>query len=447
MKAKSAHILGAGKSGIAAANLLINHGWNVFLSDDCDDEKIRKLKNDLKSKEIELYLNGHIKALSQPADLVIVSPGLKPGSIAVESRKREGVEVIGELELGWRYSKGKFIAITGTNGKSTTTALLGKIFNLINDNSFACGNIGLPLSEIADQTDQNSLLSIELSSFQLVSIADFKPNISVIMCITPDHTDYHGGFENYKQAKALILSNQDTDDWVVYNTDDANVRSIVCNVRCQKFPFSTKKELSEGAFLKDDCLVVRSERQNSLSIPRENFSPIGAHNSANALAAMSAAILSGVRAPKIKKGISSFKGLPHRLEFVRNFNEIGIWNDSKCTNPDSGRVALEAFNAPIILVAGGKSKGDSYKPLFRLIKEKVRKIIVIGEVANQMESELRRATEIEHAGSLSESVEKAVAYAKKGDVILFSPLSASFDMFDNFEDRGNQFKKIIMGLK
>lgn len=447
---KKIHIVGLGKSGLAAAELMLSKGWGVILSDDNSNSSLLEKAGILEKAGAKVFLDGHDAALLHHVDLMVVSPGVPLNSEVVKKRHNQSVRVIGELELGWENLFGTVAAISGSNGKSTVTSLLGQIFAKTGRSAFTAGNIGLPLCDIVRKTGDDSLISLEVSSFQLMSIEAFRPDVCIITNVTPDHIDWHGGFENYKKAKAKLWSNQSKRDWLVYNADDEVVREIIADANSQRFPFSISRMLHQGAYVANDklCFVnlPESTGEKHIEFDLDIVKIPGKHNQANALAAISAALLLDIEVDVIKAAVSEFHGLPHRLELVRKLDGVEYYNDSKATNTDSGRVALQAMTKPVVLIAGGRGKGEGYKSLISIAEEKVKSLILIGEEARQIERDLGEIAPVQHCSTLGEAIKTARKNAKDGDVVLFSPLATSFDMFLNFEDRGDQFRALVMDL-
>lgn len=443
MPQKTAHIIGLGLSGLSAARLLIAEGWSVIGSDDRNDLGNASEITQLEQDGMEIHLGNHESAAKQVVDLVIVSPGILLNSDVIQFRKSQGVELIGEAELGWRYSNGKLVTITGSNGKSTTTALLGEIFDQTAQPSFVCGNIGLPICDIAKQTTPESLIAMEISSYQLMTIVDFKPNVSVLLGISPDHLDYHGSFDNYVTAKSRLWENQSSEDYLIYNSNDANVIKMVEGARTNLVGFSVPTEDDHSKQYK-----LHAEINESLaaSVSLDDFRLPGKHNQINALAGMFAALLIGVSPAIIESGVRTFNGLPHRLEMVRELNDVIYINDSKATNPESTICALEAMETPTVLIAGGLSKGGGFRMMRDIIAKKVTHLILIGDCANEIEADIGDLCSVHNTGRLWESVSLAAKLANKGESVLFSPMAASFDMFKNFEDRGDNFKYLVNKL-
>lgn len=443
MSPKTAHIIGLGLSGLSAAKLLISEGWNLIGSDDSEDLDNSSLVMELERDGMEFYLHGHDKALNQLVDLVIVSPGVPPHSSVISTRISQGVEIIGEVELGWRHCNGKLVAITGSNGKSTTTALLGEMFAHSDQPSFICGNIGLPICDIAQQTTPDSLIAMEVSSYQLMSIVNFKPDVSVLLGISPDHLEYHGSFENYIAAKSRIFMNQSSSDYLVYSSDDEVVNSLVEKVNPQKVGFSI---IPESKNIDQNRLYTGLNRDVNVKVNINDYQLPGKHNQRNALAAMISALLIGVSPENIERGIRTFNGLPHRLEMVKEIEDVIYYNDSKATNPESTLCALEAMVRPTVLIAGGQSKGGGFRMMRKIVSEKVTNLILIGECADEIEADVGDSCPVHNIGRLQESVALAAKLAKSGDAVLLSPMAASFDMFVNFEERGAIFKELVRKL-
>lgn len=445
--AKQAHMVGLGRSGLAAIDLLVQNGWQVIVSDDNDSDELRNLTATLKERGVITFLNGHDEALRTPVDLIVVSPGVPWNAGVLNLRRLQNVEVIGEVELGARHCRGRVAAVTGSNGKTTTTKLLGDLFAASGRPYRTCGNIGLPFTAVVSDTAEETLISLEVSSFQLEGIVDFHPEVAIIMNLTPDHLDRHGSLEGYANAKSRLWRNQSAADWLIYFHDDPIVDDMVRDAPSRLFPFSVKDQLEPGACLVDGNMVVTTPQGDSISIKRDTLALPGVHNTANALAAISAAKLMGIENKVIRSAIENFKGVPHRLEFIRELDGVRWINDSKATNVDAGHWAIEAIDDPIILIAGGRTKGGGFESLHNGIREKVRLLILIGEAAEAIESDLGEYTKVVRANDMSTAVSEARKNASAGDSVLLAPLCASFDQFKNFEDRGDHFRKLVMGLK
>ncbi len=459
MTPRRAHVFGLGVTGRAVVDWLLKNGWMVIVSDDMVSESLEAMAAELKGSGAEVLLGGHRGALGRTVDLVVLSPGIPPATPAVQERIRQGAEVIGEIELGWRSSQGTFAAVTGANGKSTTTALLGEIFRLSRRKTFTVGNIGVPLIEIADATDNNSLISLEVSSYQLETIVNFRPYVAALLNITPDHLERHGSLEGYGRAKAKIWQNQTDSDWLVFNADDPMVVNLIQTAKSTKVPFSLAGPLTMGGWIEPvgrttvrptdtpSEFVFKLPNHDDFTIPRGLSSLPGRHNEANILAAVLMAKLCGISNEAVNQGVSSFKGLSHRLEMIREFEGVTYINDSKATNIDAGRWALEAVKAPVILLAGGRPKKGGFQGIRHSILKKVKIIVTFGEGASEIERDLGDLVETVHVADLAAALTVARRLAVAGDTILLSPLCASFDQFQSFEQRGDVFRQLVRDLK
>lgn len=446
MKGRRAHIIGLGRSGIAAAKLLMSREWSVIASDMADKDKLDDAIQELTDAGAKVFTGGHDEALEIEVDLAVVSPGVPLNSKVVSQLQRRDVQVVSELEIGWRYCRGKVVAVTGTNGKTTTTALLGDIFLESPYLSFSCGNIGIPLSAVADMTNDETLLAVEVSSFQLLTMESFRPDVAVFLNLTPDHLDWHSSFEEYAEAKSRLWVNQTEDDWLVHNADDPEIEKLILSASSRKFPFSLIREFRTGAFYKNKELVVRLPDHSEFRLPRSDLKLLGLHNVENALAALSAALLLDVDSKVIQAGVAGFEAIPHRLEIVRELDGVVWINDSMATNIEAGLAALEAMESPTVMIAGGKAKGSDFRRLRAEKLQRVKRMILIGEAADLIERDVDGVVDVVHAIDMADAVEKARQSASAGDVVLLSPLCASFDMFRNFEERGDAFKRLVMKL-
>ncbi|MCL2145019.1 MAG: UDP-N-acetylmuramoyl-L-alanine--D-glutamate ligase [Endomicrobia bacterium] len=433
-KIKCAGILGLGKSGIAAANLAVKLGYKVFGSDSGKEREIKNL-----SKKAVKEFGGHSDKILN-SDVIIKSPGIHFDAEILKKAKKNKIPVISELEFSLDNSKyKKIIAITGTNGKTTTTDLISKIIKAAYKDSIVAGNIGFPLSDKALKTTKNTIITMELSSYQLEDTPDFRPDISVLLNITPDHLEHHKTMVKYAAAKSVIFKNQKKNDFAVINFDDKKCRDLSALTKAKKI-FISRKPLKEGVFYDEGKIRIFLNKKKITVTPKIKIP--GMHNVENILAAAAASYCAGVKPEIIEKVISFYKGVEHRIEFVKEVNGVHYYNDSKSTNVDSARVALEAFTGNILLIMGGLDKGAPYTPLKKLVKEKVKKIFLIGEAAKKIKKDLQGAV-FADCGNIETAVKQAFACAEKGDIVLLSPACASFDQFKNFEERGKVFKKMV----
>jgi UDP-N-acetylmuramoylalanine--D-glutamate ligase len=433
---KNIGVLGLGKSGVAAANLAVKLGYNVFAS----DSKEKKIKN-LNKKTIKEF-GGHSDRILN-LDVIIKSPGVHPDIPVLKKARKQKIKIVSELTFSLENSKyKKIIAVTGTNGKTTATDLISKIIKAVHKDSIVSGNIGFPLADKALKTTENTFITMELSSYQLGDTPDFRPDISVLLNITPDHLEYHKTMEAYLKAKENILINQNDGDFAVINYDDKICRKISEKTKATVIFFS-KKPLKKGVFYDNGSIVINIEEKRSVIKPKINI--VGTHNIENILAASAASYVAGVKLAVIEKIVSKYKGVKHRIEFVKTLNGVDYYNDSKSTNVDSTRVALESFDKNILIIMGGRDKGISYTPLEELVKQRVKSIFLIGEASDKIKKDLSGAFFV-NCVNMENAVKQIFRAAVRGDIALLSPACASFDQFENFEERGKVFKKLVLSL-
>jgi len=432
-----AGVIGAGRSGVAAARLLHRLGARVLLSDH------GRVQGGL-PKGIEIESGGHSRRLLD-CDLLVRSPGV-PGHLPVlEQARRKGIPVWSELELASRYTKAKhLIAITGTNGKTTTTTLVGEFFKTTGRRTFVAGNIGAPLAEVAQRTTPSSNVVLEVSSYQLENIETFHPSISAILNITPDHLEHHGSMKAYVQAKARVFENQTKGDVCVLNADDPWCRRLAKRCPARVFLFSRKRKLKSGIYWEGGDVVIRWGGIRGQWLLETNLP--GPHNVENILASVAMAMTGGVPLSDIRRVLRGFHGVEHRLELVRTLRGVRYINDSKATNVDSTRVALASFTEPMIVIMGGEGKGAPYAPLKPLLKRNVKRILLIGEDTPVIEKELAGIAPMERRHDLPGAVARAAQIAEPGDSVLLSPACASFDQYKNYEERGRHFKTLVKNL-
>lgn len=442
-------IIGGARSGVAVARLLGRKGADVFVTDSKQIEE--DFARELDAAEISYESGGHSdRALD--ADFIVISPGVPDSAPIVRQAVGQGLNVYSEIEAASWFCRAPTVAITGSNGKTTTTALLGHVFRTAGLRTFVGGNIGTPFSSFTDEADSDSMVVLEVSSFQLDHIDAFRPKVSMLLNITPDHLDrYDHSFENYARAKFRVFENQHDDDIYIYNHDDQVVRERSAQLKSERaslsiLGFSQESELEEGAFLRGNELILRINQEETL-MRAEELTLQGKHNLYNSLAAAVAARVMEVGSDVVRESLMSFEGVPHRLEFVRSLDGVRYVNDSKATNVNAVWYALESFKEPVVLIVGGRDKGNDYSSLKPLVRHKARGIVAIGESADKVTQELGgEAPYCVEADTMEEAVALARAMAEDGDVVLLSPACASFDMFENYEQRGDVFKRSVNEL-
>ena len=443
---KRVSVIGAVRSGVGAAKLVKKTGGVPFVSDVAMESKIKSSVSLLKENEIEYETDVHSEKVYQ-CDLMVVSPGVPSDAPVLKEAQKREIRVISELEFASRFCKGKIVAITGTNGKTTTTSLCGHLFNVCGHKTYAAGNIGLAFSEIATDVKEDEFVALEVSSFQLDLIDKFKPNVAMILNITPDHLNrYENKFENYVESKFRIFKNQDENDYLILNKDDQTTERYLKNHKSKSFYFSLNKEIDNGCHLNNEQIIFNRESQPEFSFPINEMLIRGEHNIANAMAVTNTAKIFGFDNEKIREGLRTFKGVEHRLELVREINGVKYVNDSKATNVDSVWYALKSFNGPLFLILGGQDKGNDYDRVKDLVEEKVKKIYAIGSSAEKVYNYFHNIVKVELKISLEDVVNNVSKEARNGEVVLLSPACASFDMFDNYEHRGKVFKEAVNKL-
>jgi UDP-N-acetylmuramoylalanine--D-glutamate ligase len=400
---------------------------------------------------IMVETGGHGLLTFRRQDLIVVSPGVPydtPELTQVRAFGELAPPIIGELELASRFLQGQITAITGSNGKTTTTSLLGEIFASSGRDTLVGGNIGVPVIELIGKSSVGTMSVLEVSSFQLETIDQFCPHIAVVLNITPDHLDRHGTFENYAAAKARITENQCASDFLVLNAEDKPTQMLAGKTKAQVFWFSGRRPIKQGAFVYGESVVFLPKEGGTAEpvMPVAEIPLRGAHNVENVLAAVCAARLGGVPAEKVRTAVAGFKAVEHRLEFVADVRGVGYYNDSKATNVDATKKALEAFPGGVHLILGGKDKDSDYTELSSLIRERVKIVYTIGSAAEKIERHLAGVAKIDSAGTLDAAVSKAAHAAVAGDVVLLAPACSSFDQFDNYGHRGRVFKDLVKQL-
>jgi UDP-N-acetylmuramoylalanine--D-glutamate ligase len=445
LKGKKVLVVGLGKSGLAAALFLRHKGAQVTVSDVRSAESLAKEIPALLEEGIMVEAGGHGLLTFRRQDLIVVSPGVPLDTPALAQVRSFGLPVIGELELAARFLRGRILAITGSNGKTTTTALAGEILKEAGIATLVAGNIGVPVLGLIEESTDSTWSVLEVSSFQLESTEQFHPAISVILNITPDHLDRHGTFENYALAKERIFAAQDANDCLVLNADNARAAEAATRSRAKVYWFSIEHAVEQGAWLEQGSVVYCSAPGAAVEkvMPLGKIPLKGAHNFENVLAAVCACRLAGAPAKSIRRAIEAFKAVEHRLEYVATINGVDYYNDSKATNVDATAKAVAAFSAGIHLILGGKDKGTDYTLLSQLLRERVRAVYTIGAAAAKIESHLRGVVSIHSCETLANAVNAAAGAARPGEIVLLAPACSSFDQFENYEHRGRVFKELV----
>lgn len=448
---KNVLVFGSGISGIGAAGLLEERGASVTLydgNDKLDAEEIRgKMKDGAKA---DIVLGEFPEELLGKLDLVIISPGV-PTDLPIVNRMREAdIPVVGEIELAYELGKGEVLAITGTNGKTTTTALLGEIMKAVYDSAFVVGNIGIPYTNVVDETRNDSVIVAEMSSFQLESIVDFRPRVSAILNITPDHLNRHHTMEEYIRVKELITGNQTKDQVCVLNYEDEVLRTFgeSGQVKAKVVYFSSLRELPQGIFLRGKEIVLRAGEKEFVITTTDRLKILGRHNHENTMAAAAMAYYAGVPVENIKKSVENFVAVEHRIEYVTEKNGVVYYNDSKGTNPDAAIKGIQAMDRPTLLIGGGYDKQSSYDEWIEAFDGKVRFLVLIGQTREKIEETAHKCGFMNTilADNLEEAVKICAEKANKGDAVLLSPACASWGQFDNYEQRGRMFKEYVYAL-
>jgi UDP-N-acetylmuramoylalanine--D-glutamate ligase len=446
---KKALVIGLGRSGFAAARLVAGE-MDVTAWDSKEEGKFKAEDLEaLRALGVKLVFGEAPKAAG--FDMLIMSPGVRLDIPVVKEAKELGIEITGELELAYTHCRGRFVAITGTNGKTTTTALVGEMAKAAGIDCRVVGNIGLPATAEAKNASEDTIMVTEVSSFQLETAKTFKPVVSAILNITPDHLERHGSFEEYARIKGLVFANQDSSGYYVYNLDDPETVKITPKNGPVCVPFSRLKELDFGASVRDGYITICDVNEAVKLVRPEELRIPGKHNLENALAAAAIGYFAGVPAEALRKALRDFPGVEHRIEFIREFKGVRYVNDSKGTNPDASIKAIEATDTPIILIAGGYEKNSDFTEFIQRFDGKVKDIMLLGVTAERF---AKRAIELgfpkEHlhfCQSMAECVELGSRLAVAGDTVLLSPASASWGMYNNYEERGDDFRRLAMELK
>jgi UDP-N-acetylmuramoylalanine--D-glutamate ligase len=445
LNGKRALVVGLGKSGVASALFMKSHGARVTVSDTKSGDELRNEIPVLLDHGITVETGGHGDRTFRGQDLIVVSPGVPVDAPPLVQARSLGETVIGEIELAAQFLPGPIVAITGSNGKTTTTTLTGEILTASDFSTLVGGNIGTPAISLAERAKPETVVVLEISSFQLETIRTFRPKVAVVLNVTPDHLDRHRTFEIYTDAKARIFENQQGSDFAVLNADDPTCVAMGARTRAQVFWFSRQKEVQQGAWVRDGNIVFRDSKGQREILQVSEIPLKGTHNLENVLAAVCSGVLMGCTPEKIRQAVRDFKAVEHRLEFVATIGGVDYYNDSKATNVDATIKALESFPANIHLILGGKDKGSDYTVLNDLIRQRVKCIYTIGAAAAKIEAQVKGA-EVVHAETLENAIRKAHGAAQSGDIVLLAPACASFDQFKSYEHRGRLFKEVVGAL-
>lgn len=438
-------VVGLARTGIATSLFCAARGARVTASEERPESQLSETAAKLRSAGVALEFGGHQAPTFVQQELIVASPGVPPNLPALAAARKAGLPVWSEIELAWRFLRGHLVAITGSNGKTTTTSLVGHILETAGLPVQVAGNIGTPLISRVDVSSDAGFTVVEASSFQLESIAGFRPDVAVLLNITPDHLDRHASFEEYARAKVRIFENQTEEDAAVLNADCAASQPYA-PARPQVFWFSRQKRVASGCFLRGEDIVFRRDGTETVLLHRRGIGLRGEHNVENVLAATAAAALAGVERPAIAEGVRTFAGVEHRLEFVATVSGVEYFNDSKATNVDAALKAIDAFSGNLIVILGGKDKGSDFTVLRKALRQHAREVVLIGAAADKIESQLGGIVPVERAGMMARAVEVAAQHARPGDTVLLAPACASFDQFESYEHRGRVYKQLVRGI-
>jgi UDP-N-acetylmuramoylalanine--D-glutamate ligase len=449
VQGKQILVLGAAKSGVAVASLLHRHGACVTVNDQKPREAILEDVNTLERLGISVITGTHPEGIVH-RDLfcVVKNPGIPYSAPPIQKALELSIPIYTEVEIAYRFAKSRFIGITGSNGKTTTTTLVGKMLTASEVPNQVAGNIGTALSDVVENAQKEEWIVSELSSFQLMGIETFRPNISCILNVYPAHLDYHGDYESYRTAKSRLLMNQTAEDYAVLNADHAQTWELRTHTSARVVPFSLQQELEEGVFLSQGMVRIRLDGKAVDVCSVEEIALPGSFNLENILAATAIAYLAGAEVAAIRQVLRTFRGVEHRLEYVRTVNDVQYYNNSKATNSEASIRALESFTQPIVLIAGGLDRGDDFRALEPHLQEKVKAVIALGQSKHKLAAAAERAgvPTIRLVEDMAEAVRIASTLAVPGDIVLLAPACASWDMFQSFEERGSMFKQLVHTL-
>jgi UDP-N-acetylmuramoylalanine--D-glutamate ligase len=446
LRGKRVLVVGLARTGVATALFCAARGARVTATDSRTQPEIGEMVATLQDAGVTLEFGGHQEKTFLEQDLIVPSPGVPADETHLQAAGAKGITIWSEIELAYRYLKGRLIGITGSNGKTTTTSLVDHILKTAGMQTILAGNIGTPLIGCVDAMKDDTWTVVELSSFQLELIDTFRPNIGVFLNLTPDHLDRHHTMEAYRAAKARLFENQTAEDAAVLNADDVATTPFAPALP-RVYWFSRKQRVAQGAYVRGEEVVFRQDGAEEVLFKLENVPLVGAHNVENTLAAAAAARLAGATVTAIVKGVSTFAGVEHRLEFVAEIGGVRYYNDSKATNVDATLKALDSFPGRILIILGGKDKGSDYTVLRQPLREKAILALLIGAAAEKIEKQVSGSVALERAETLERAVETASHAAQRGDVVLLAPACASFDQFQNYEHRGRVFKDLVRQLE
>ena len=438
-------VVGLARTGVATALFCAARGARVTATEERPESEIAETAAKLRAAGVTLELGGHGAQTFMEQDLIVPSPGVSPLMPALAAARSLGIPVWSEIELAWRFLRGRLVCITGSNGKTTTTSLIGHILETAGLPVQVAGNIGTPLISRVDVSSDMGFTVVEASSFQLESISAFRPDVAVLLNLTPDHLDRHGSFEAYARAKMRIFENQTEENAAIVNADDPAAAEYAPSLP-QIFWFSRRKRVASGCFLRDDEIIFRRDGTETVLLRRSDIGLRGNHNVENVLAAAAVAKVLGVEPALIAEGVRTFAGVEHRIEFVATISGVEYFNDSKATNVDATLKALDAFPGNVLVILGGKDKGCDYAILRDALRRHARMVLLIGSAADKIEEQLGGVVPAERAGTMARAVELAAEHAQPGDIVLLAPACASFDQFESYEHRGRVFKQLVRDL-
>lgn len=445
LEGKKVLVVGLGKTGEAVCQFLLSKGAQVKVSERKTEEELGEKFSFWSKRGVMVETGKHEQRSFQEADLIIPSPGVAPLP-ELKAAQEKGVKIISEIELAYKFLKGRIVGITGSNGKSTTASLAHKILLEGGVPSYLGGNIGTPLISFVEQSKNDDIYVTEISSFQLHYIEHFRAAVSVFLNISPDHLDWHPSFSDYYGAKKKLIRNQTENERTILNQDDSLVWNLHTEAKASVYAFSRKSKVRPGCFLQGDWIVVVNKTEDKLMKTSE-IALFGLHNQENVMAAALVAHLFSLPLAKIRESIQRFQGLEHRLEKVTTIKGVDFYNDSKATNVDAALKSIQSFDQKIILIAGGRDKGGDFEKLKKPVEERVKKIILLGEAKERLKEALKNTVSMEEASSMEEAVRRGFLEASTGDIVLLAPACTSFDMFQNFEERGRIFKHAVFELK